>query len=51
MLHVSVPEREMDPSCQEVVGFCLTTLLVLVNLDKTASFESISRFIQRNLDA
>ena len=65
MLHVPVSERGMDlylcvtrwsadeesANIQEIVGFCLNTSLVPVDLDETDTFEAILRSTQRTLDA
>ena len=49
-LQVPVTERGMDPKFQDVVGFCLNTLLIPVDLTGNHNFESALRSTQRIYD-
>lgn len=49
-LQVPVTERDMDPNLQDVVGFCLNTLLFPVDLTGNHNFESALRSTQRIYD-
>ena len=50
-LQVPVTERGMDPRFQDVVGFCLNTLLIPVELTGKDTFDSVLRSTQRTYDA
>ena len=41
MFHVSVTERGLDPRFQDIIGFCLNTLLVPVELAGRDTFQEI----------
>ena len=51
LLAVPVTDRGMDPRFQDIVGFCLNTLLIPINVISEDTFESSLRSTQRKCDA